>query len=761
MKKTLLAVALLLASTGVFAQVNVTDNNATMKSAVSHKTVKDLNALKGIKHNTVKANPEGTELLCDFSDPSAYTFGVTSRHTSPGTRGHWQLKADTNSVIDGTAILNNFFGLGNGGYRYLENSSIANMSAHNGFAFVDWYSLYSTDHQNNTIFDAYVQLNNPISTYGMSGVDIYLSQWCYCFNQEKYYIEWSHTPDFAVKDSVEFNIKNVDVSSNEWIYGTIRVNLPSGTSNCELISTNPNELTYIRIRVYAPADNIQPHGYFYLLDDIAYAEAPARRMDILSTNWYNGYSQIPAIITPDTLAMQAVVSNTGSEDLTNVTLKNNMLQGNYVTEDSLVYSFVESNESTPTNVSYAPYSDTTLSQTGTIISIDLRRLHYLNAVAKPQTNAGVGTYDIATELYYANADGSWDTTIAATRANTHYNVVDSLVSIPNAYRWARDCSGTTAIYAFKHSLTEVSGQVYVSDEGANTSAGYKVCSGYSAVGFANNQPVYARGVEVVPAVDRDTTSAANLNVVAGARIKGSLMHFVNEATTWEEAIANVLDENEEPIASSVYVVSEADRNISTNDSIVTGSKLKTIYLPFTNGSTQLSTDVIYYACYELVTDGHFAVAQDYPYSNIFGCGNSIYTIIRTPGISESNQYSWGTTLSPSFLGWTAPMIRLIVSPVAQNAGINEVAENTASVSLYPNPVANNTQLTYTLANAGNVVINVTDIMGRNVITMDKGNQAAGIDYKANIDVKNLANGTYFCTVNVNGVKTTSKFVVNK
>lgn len=760
MKKTLLAVALLLASTGVFAQVNVIDNNATTKSAVSHKTVKDLNALKGIKHNTIKANPEGTELICDFSDPSAYTFGVTSRHTSPGTRGHWQLKADTNSVIDGSTIINNFFGLNAGGYRYLDSSAYANMSAHNGFAFVDWYSLYSIDHQNNTIFDAYVQFNTPISTYGKTGIDIYLSQWCYPFNADRYYIEWSHTSDFAVKDSVEFNIRNIDVATNKIIRGTIRVNLPSGTSNCELISTNPNELTYIRIRVYSPANNYQPHGYFYLLDDIAYAEAPARRMDVINTNWYNGYSQIPAIITPDTLLMEAVVSNTGNENLTNITLKNNMLQGTYVTEDSLVYSFVESSESTPTNIPYAPYSDTTFSSTGTITSIDLRRLYYLDAMAKPQTNLGVGTYDVATELYYANADGSWDTTIAATLYNTHYNVVDSLVSIPNAYRWARDCGASTAENAFKHGLVEESGQVYITEQAANTSAGYKVCSGYVAEGFANNQPVYARGVELVPAVDYDTTSAANLNVAAGARIRGSLMYYNTEATDATTAIANVVDENEDPIASSVYVISEADRNISTGYNLVKGSDLKTVYLPFTNASTQLSTDVVYYACYELVTDGHFAVAQDYPYSNIFGCGNSIYNIIHTPGIPESSQYTWGSTFKPSSLGWAAPMLRLIVSPI-QTAGINEVAENTASVSLYPNPVANNAQLTYTLANAGNVVINVTDIMGRNVITMDKGNQAAGIDYKANIDVKNLANGTYFCTVNVNGVKTTSKFVVNK
>jgi hypothetical protein len=81
--------------------------------------------------------------------------------------------------------------------------------------------------------------------------------------------------------------------------------------------------------------------------------------------------------------------------------------------------------------------------------------------------------------------------------------------------------------------------------------------------------------------------------------------------------------------------------------------------------------------------------------------------------------------------------------------------------MYPNPAINTTSVNYTLNQSGNVTLKVTDLMGRTVLTMNEGNQNAGISYKANVDVSSLNNGTYFCTLYVNGAKSTSKFVVNR
>ena len=107
-----------------------------------------------------------------------------------------------------------------------------------------------------------------------------------------------------------------------------------------------------------------------------------------------------------------------------------------------------------------------------------------------------------------------------------------------------------------------------------------------------------------------------------------------------------------------------------------------------------------------------------------------------------------------------PLIHMVVGD-ASTRSIAEELTVAASLNAYPNPAANNATISYSLNKSGNVSIVVTDLMGRVVMNMEQGNQTAGVNYTVDVNTANLANGTYFYTLNVNGEKQTKKFVVSK
>ena len=106
-------------------------------------------------------------------------------------------------------------------------------------------------------------------------------------------------------------------------------------------------------------------------------------------------------------------------------------------------------------------------------------------------------------------------------------------------------------------------------------------------------------------------------------------------------------------------------------------------------------------------------------------------------------------------------IRLMVSK--NPLSISGVTPSTPSFNLnaYPNPAQNETTIEYALTSNANVYITVTDIMGREVVRLNEGNKAANTVNRVSLDTKNLNNGTYFYTINVNGVRETKKLVINK
>ena len=781
MKKTLFAIALLFASTGVFAQLNKTITDAPHAQKVSDLKISNTYMPKA-KKTAVKGTVEGATILTSFA-PGTFTVGTMPNHSGQGEYTKWLTKSDTNSVLQTSNwVLKNGLGLSQPGNWYvLENPDLFNMSVHDGFAYIDFLSIMSVDAQNNTIFNAWIKANQSIKTYGKRGIDIYVSQFLYKFNSDKYYIEWSHDENFATKDSMEFNIKNIDVDVNDFIRGTAKITLPTNTSNCPLISTTPDENTWFRIRVVSPASQYQPQGYAYIVDDLAWAETPENRLEVLNCTFYGGYHGLPEIVTPEPFWVNVRLNNSGSKDLTNVTLRNLMLKGevlpgaSYDGSDSTNFDFtsgsVVENTGIMDSLRTAAYEAVGLSDINLNDKVNvLRDYEYLNAYEKPQLNQGEGVYGVKNRVTYKTEAGQ-ETTVDASPYDYHYNVTTADEN--GSYNWRRDANISSYANLFNYGYIQQQGQVYLGEAAVNTK-GYKVCLGFNARDFSSD--VYAWGINVYPAVDSATYKVeANRRVKAGAIIKGSLWKFDPAAADNNTLVTQVLDLNNNPLESEPYTVQTSDYNTMENaDQYGRVSGLKPIYLPFASHAAPLEKNTIYYACYEQVINGTFAIAQNYDrFVNVFYPGISrVITdkedgtkdtsgfrnvIVWSPNITvDGKQYPWGF---PFLYNYT-PFIRLVIAK--QQSGLSSIANNTASINLFPNPAKDNSVLDYTLSMSGNVTIDVTDLMGRKVLSYNEGLRHAGVNNKANIEVNKLANGTYFCTVNVNGAKvSTAKLVVNR
>jgi len=102
------------------------------------------------------------------------------------------------------------------------------------------------------------------------------------------------------------------------------------------------------------------------------------------------------------------------------------------------------------------------------------------------------------------------------------------------------------------------------------------------------------------------------------------------------------------------------------------------------------------------------------------------------------------------------MIRLRTS-TASGVGENE----NHSFNLFqniPNPATTSTKISYEIKNRADVSIIITDLTGRKIMTLNKGNQKEGY-YSEDINLSDFASGTYFYTLKVGEIQKTKKLIV--
>jgi hypothetical protein len=94
-------------------------------------------------------------------------------------------------------------------------------------------------------------------------------------------------------------------------------------------------------------------------------------------------------------------------------------------------------------------------------------------------------------------------------------------------------------------------------------------------------------------------------------------------------------------------------------------------------------------------------------------------------------------------------------------GIETAAKTeVGGINIYPNPTAGNTQMEYILSTASEVSVEIYNVLGEKVQTLNNGNQTQG-SHTISFDTKELTNGLYFVTVKANGTQTTKKFMVQR
>ncbi len=79
---------------------------------------------------------------------------------------------------------------------------------------------------------------------------------------------------------------------------------------------------------------------------------------------------------------------------------------------------------------------------------------------------------------------------------------------------------------------------------------------------------------------------------------------------------------------------------------------------------------------------------------------------------------------------------------------------------YPNPFNSSTTIEYRIPEKSNVTIKIYDILGREVKTMDQGEQVPW-HYTVSFNASSLASGVYFYQINAGNFNQTKKMILLK
>jgi hypothetical protein len=763
MKKTLLTIAFVFGTVAVMAQTNV----------VAKKELKTISSVNDIVKSVQKAKPVAKDLTyvwtCDFSNPTEITIGGAAGHqlanrffvhgdaTSFTTMlDHSQVFNPNNTNYNTPATFNSYFGF---------------ESIENGYVYVDPY--YDRENILTYAWNTYIKFNNPIDATNLDVVELYLYQYYYKWNYDRCFIDWCTDGTFTAGnyDSVEFNAAGVEMESGSDILGQKRIILPvvggiikGGVLDPTAgIGTAGQPTLYIRIRFQSPAHQFGS-GVFWLIDDVKVANGSLYGLQINSIDYYHGggYHTMPQGLKPDVLDCYSFLENTGATDLKAV-LENKFYVYNETTQTwSLEGS--PSNISDTVDVYVARHEDTIWESGGTTINrIEIGHNHLANAFSTFLPTDNLGTYAVMTNVNIT--DGvAFDSVIEA-HDTTMYYVKDALPYYSSinpqdsieVYKWLKAQEilrqGSDA---WKWGLNAG----YSGNDPAAYLAGYQTCVSYTMSETYSGTPWYSNGISIAPAPD---------SCVAGARILGKLYVMDTAAADIAQLYVPVKTPSGNNVETFIYNVQASDLNNNVYANGTSTRQFNTIYLPF-KFNVKLEPGTRYYACYELMSSTKFAVAKDFEFSNATTFGPQGYTnpfsdfvsywyghvLVYTP--NGSNPMDAGVAVFTKYAENQTPLIGLMV---AKANSLNGVETSVGSLNMYPNPAQNQTTLAYTLKNAGDVTIVVTDLMGREVVKMNEGKKAAGVSYESNINTSNLANGTYFYTISVNGVKQTNKFVVNR
>lgn len=752
MKRTILLIAaLVIGATSANAQRFISKDYAPNKDkAIS---TSEITPNKKQSENLRKDFTYGEPVMTvKFNDANQYVIQNLPGHTGGTNQGQWRVldtTAASTTILQSTyPRLFQYFGMSTRGYYWF--TQLLSGEVGDGFALISPLEVFYADGQVNTkAFNAAIRLTDGFETTNFNTVDVVFNQYTMRFNSDRYFIDYSTDPNFTTYDSIEININGIDFAVNEEARGQKIVTLPVANSV-------DKEALFIRFRYLCEqiTQTDLPAGYRWIIDEVNVYDGPEYRMNVLSTkHFYAAYGVVPSFMKLDSVFFISTIENTGGNTLFNayneeLTHQATNLEFPYVfgaLVPSVINRLVMQNITTDTRV------DTVVDNTGSTTGYDIRRHIEMETQGARLYNEVPGLYGLSTGVKYLQSIDSTNYQTLPMEDSLYYRVSEMPASTDPAgkARWASDADvlieGATWAYGFDGG--------YISDNAPGAvNGGYEVCNRFVTPIDLDTTPgnaIYAKGVEIVPAAD---------SCDAGLRVQVSLKYYdFTEGTVADALIVPAGAQSE------VTVINEGLNNgVFTNpDAREWSTDYSSVYLPFVEENVLLRPGQFYYACYKLLDDGRFYVAKDdKDYFPTFKTYDWWAQIVMTPG-QESEGYAWGYPFGDWLSNLNSPMIRLMVS--RNPLSINGVAQTTPSFNLnaYPNPAQNETTIEYALTSNANVVIVVTDIMGRELVKLNEGNKAANTVNRVSLDTKNFNNGTYFYTINVNGVKETKKLVINK
>ena len=93
-------------------------------------------------------------------------------------------------------------------------------------------------------------------------------------------------------------------------------------------------------------------------------------------------------------------------------------------------------------------------------------------------------------------------------------------------------------------------------------------------------------------------------------------------------------------------------------------------------------------------------------------------------------------------------------------GVDEAVATSVTMSAFPNPTSSATTFNYSIPASGDVTINVINMLGERVMSINKGQLAAGA-YTEVLDFANLSNGLYLVNLTSNNKVSPLRLTVSK
>ena len=657
MKKTLMALGLALCTSLVFAQMPAKKETRALKESNGVEKVAKID--DSYQHEATFKGSIFTKTdvfrTVDFSDASAYTVGTmgansySPRHTQTKGYAQWFRVADTTADACATASTANEAVVMFSQNWFPNLSFFTSATPTNGLmamSMIDYINGFATG-----TFNSYIEINNvnTVTDGSQFALDLKLFQYYQKFNADVCCIDYS-TNNGQTWDTLEFNIRNIEVAVNSGTFGWKRVALPVSLSNQADLD--------LRIRWYSNSNSGGTYGYYWFIDDVTVESAEDSRISVTKEEYYNGaYHLVPEGMNLNTLVWYALYRNTGLIAQTNI-------QG-YVkdanTGAEIAATAVEATVEPDVYEFKYSFVDNYYDQYNATGDQSITGLGVSGTVNSYASTAGV--HDIYSGMRSDASNFVFDT--------LRYTVLEPE---DGTRVWGRDNGILTQYSSWIYGVTA---DGYLTDEANYIDAGYSVNTVLNS-GSEVPEGWVIRGVEYVASTDPDLV---NLSDIEGGYVK--IIPTLSFDSSYVDGGNGYIRFCAIETGAGVHTVTPAEVQLpgeTVTDNYYMPGEYNTIRVMFPE-QPELKANTTYRVGYELAEQGYFCLASDAnrywdlvsgadtavyyyededlaPYQYRFGNGAGSNIRVYTP---EAGRSGWLATSA----GKNAPMIRLLVGPRQQ------------------------------------------------------------------------------------------------